>query len=57
MYYAMNGEIPPENYYHDPTIKDKNGYTVAMMLVIHGKVPPKEWMHDNSIKDNRGKTL
>lgn len=28
MYYAKNGLIPPDEWYHDPKIKNKKGETV-----------------------------
>lgn len=29
---AYAGNIPPKELYHDPTIRDYNGMTVAMLL-------------------------
>ena len=43
--------------HHDPEIKNKDGKTVAMLLVQSEKVPPKEWQHDPEIKDNTGCTV
>ena len=33
MKYASNGFIPPENIKHNPDLSDKDGNTVAMMLM------------------------
>ena len=32
MLYARNGIVPPKEWKHDPSIEDKNGKTVAMLL-------------------------
>ena len=47
---AVNGIIPPKEWYHDPTLKSNNGETVAILLINHGSVPPKEWLHDPSLR-------
>ena len=33
MYQARSGRIPDKCWYHDPTIHDEYGYTVAMFLI------------------------
>ena len=30
----------PQYCYHDPTIKDSNGNTVAILLALNGIIPP-----------------
>ena len=40
---AFNKVIPPREWYHDPTLKESLGYTVAMYLADKGIIPPKEW--------------
>lgn len=37
----MNGEIPSDKYQHNPTLKNKDGYTVALLLAEKGIIPPK----------------
>ena len=41
MMLAFNGIIPPKEWCHDPNIKDKYGYTVAMHLARNGKNIPE----------------
>ncbi len=43
---AWKGIIPPKEWYHDPTMANVNGNTVAMCLAFNGIAPPKEWEHD-----------
>ena len=38
----LNKEIPIE-WYHDPTLQDNNGNTVAMYMAKAGVVPPHYW--------------
>jgi len=50
MLLACNGIIPPKEWYHDPTICDNHGNTVAMYLVKNKIYNiPQEWHHDPSI--------
>ena len=44
---------------HDPTLKDKNGCTVAMYAAAwkHIKDLPKELYHDPTLKDKDGCTV
>ena len=46
----LNKEIPIE-WYHDPTLQDNNGNTVALILINRKIIPPKEWMHNYTIKN------
>ena len=46
MFFAYKGIIPPKEWYHDPNLRNINGYTVAMTLASKGIIPPKEWHHD-----------
>lgn len=39
-------EIPPNQWYHEPSLTNSKGYTVAMYLAEAGIEPPKEWYHD-----------
>jgi len=43
MILAYNGKVPPKEWYHDPSITNKNGCTVAMVLASKREIPPKEW--------------
>lgn len=39
MYLADAGVIPPKEWEHDSTLKDKQGRTVGMILVSKGITP------------------
>ena len=41
MILAENGIIPPEEWEHNPYIKDISNDTVAMYLARKGIIPPK----------------
>ena len=34
-------KIPDKRFYHDPTIRDNDNWTVAMYLVYNSIIPPK----------------
>lgn len=36
----------PYQWYHDPKLKNKYGYTVALYYARNGKVPNKCWYHN-----------
>ena len=44
MLLARNGIDPPEEWWHDPELKDHEGMTVAMLLARNGIDPPEEWL-------------
>ena len=46
MIYAINNIIPPKEWKHNPTLKDKNNQTVAMHLIDRKIFPPKEWCYN-----------
>ena len=48
--------IPPE-WHHNPTLRNKNGYTVAMIMAENGitNIPPEFW-HDPTLR-NKNKSL
>ena len=46
---AENGIIPTKEWYHDPTLTDKFGNTVAIYLAFKGIIPPQEWHHDTNL--------
>jgi len=46
MILARNGIIPPKEWYHDPTLTNKNGYTVAEILIDNKIAPPGIWACD-----------
>ena len=51
---AFNGIIPPKEWYHDPTFRDVDGFTVALHLAHKkGIIPPKEWHHDPELYENK----
>jgi len=50
MFFAKKGEIPPSVFYHDPKIYDRDGNTVAILLLKKGKEVPKEWKYDPKYK-------
>ena len=39
--------MPDKKYYHDPNIKDRNGYTVADYLKDNNLPVPNEWYDDD----------
>ena len=41
MILAINNIEIPNEWYHDPNIKNKYGYTVAMYQASYGKIPDK----------------
>ena len=41
MILAANGLKVPEYLYHDPDIKNKYGYTVALYMARNGTIPDK----------------
>ena len=49
--------MPEEKYYHDPSLKNKDGNTVAIILAEKYSVPPKEWEHDKFIKNRHNNTV
>lgn len=46
MYMAAHGHIPSNIWKHDPTKKDSNGNTVAMLLAENKIIPPDEWHYN-----------
>ncbi len=46
MYLAISKIIPTKEWYHNPTLVNKDNETVAIRLADKGIVPPKEWHHD-----------
>ena len=46
----------PNNYWqHDPTLKNYEGNTVAMLLAQYSNtLPPKEWYHESTITNDQG---
>ena len=46
-------------FHHDPSLKDKHGWTVAMIVAFRGYINdlPQEFYHDPTIKDNDGYTV
>lgn len=45
MLLAGNGIIPPEEWYHDPALRDTDKETVATLLARNGITIPSEWKH------------
>ena len=43
MILALNKINIPDEWKHDPNIKNKYGNTVAMHLATNCIIPPKEW--------------
>ena len=56
MLLAHEGVIPQE-WHHSPTLRDEDGYTVAILLAHRGIIPPKEWLHDSILCNKSGKTV
>ena len=50
MHLAKNGIFPPNEWHHDPNIRDKSGHTVADYLKENHLPVPNEW-YDDSMKD------
>ena len=44
----MIGQIPNKENYHEPWISNKDGETVAYLLIINGIEVPNEWLYDSS---------
>lgn len=43
---------------HDPTLVDKDGNTVAMLLALQGNVDiPPEWCHKSILQNTNGYTV
>ena len=60
MWLANKKEMICSKYWlHDPEKRNKNGNTVAMLLVDHSDliIPPKEWEHKPELTNNEGKTV
>ena len=61
MYTVYSGYLPtlPEEWYHDPVISDKNGWTVAIHMASKGNIGvlPCRWEHDPNIMNHRGWTV
>ena len=57
--YRDNIENLPERWLHDPTLKNKDGLTVAMIAAYHDNIEnlPERWLHDPTLKDNQGHTV
>lgn len=49
---ASKGLIPEEKDWHEPSIKTKSSWTVAMFLANKGIIPPKEWQHDPELAND-----
>ena len=49
MILAINNIDIPKEWWHDTTIQNKYGMTVAIILAYKGIIPPKEWEHDKFI--------
>lgn len=43
MLYAINNQLPPKEWYHDPKIKNAMGCSVKQILLAHGLTYPEEW--------------
>lgn len=40
---ASYGKVPSKYWEHDPTIKDRDGFTVEFYLAYNKLTPPKQW--------------
>jgi len=58
---ACNGYITtlPSQWEHDPTLSDKNDWTVAMYAVRYGHIStlPPQWDHDPTLRNNDDMTV
>lgn len=57
MFLARRGIAPPSEFHHDPEKGDKDGWTVAMYLVMKETKVPSEWRHKKTLKTNNGYTI
>lgn len=57
MILAKQGKQIPKNLFHDPTLKNNDGETVAILYAKNGLIPPKEWHHDPSVHDAFGSSV
>ena len=48
------GIKPPRSWYHNPSLQNSEGLTVAMCLAANKIIPDSLWHHDPSIKDKDG---
>jgi len=51
MYIASAGNEIPAYWEHNPSIRDKDGMSVAMYLAYSGKEIPPQWEHCSSMQD------
>ena len=58
MQLTYNGIIPPKEWYHNPALKDNNGWTTAMVIAnFCRQVPDNHWNHNPNLQDNNGYTV
>lgn len=50
MLLAFEGKDIPKEYYHDPEIRNNNGWTVALILASNGITPDECWQHDKYLR-------
>ena len=50
MMLAKNKLDIPKCFYHDPSILNNDGQTVAMIQANNGKIPDKQWIHNKYLR-------
>ena len=50
MILAIDNIEIPEQWEHKPNIKNKYGYTAALLYASKGLIPPKQWEHSKFIQ-------
>ena len=53
----FHNPIPPIYYNHDPTLRNIEGMTVAMLLASKGVEVPRQWLHDPKLCNRNGRTV
>ena len=48
---AFSKKIPPKEFHHDPTLRNKYGETISMILSDNGIIPPEEFLHDPILRN------
>ena len=51
MILAINNINIPKEWEHISELKNKYGYTVALLYASKGLIPPKQWYHNKLIRD------
>ena len=58
MVYVCRFEYPPSEWWHNSTLKNNHGMTVAMLManMLFMNIP-EEWEHDKKLTSDSGRTV